>query len=140
MKRDTLVYEEGRAIFKCRGDIEPKGLAFWVRMRLRDDLSSEESNQVKHSLDGWLQLRDLGSEGGEFGAWHWQQLVSARELRDTATQEDVDALKKWVGQQPHVVEWEVGDLADIRELEPELGEGFSEVMRDTFHRAVGGGN
>ena len=135
VERDSVVQESGRSVFKCRGDVAPKGRAFWVRMRLSEYLTTEESNQVKHSLDEWLELRDLGSEGGEFGAWHWQQLVSARGFRETSTQEDIDALRAWLVQQPDVSEWEVSELAAFRDHELELQEGFSEVVRDVFRRS-----
>ena len=138
MERDSIVQHSGRSIFKCRGDVEPKGQAFWVGMRLSEHLTIEQSNHVKHSLDVWLEFRDLGSEGGEFGAWHWRQLVSAREPRETATQGDIDALRDWLAQQPDVVEWAVSRLADFHELESELQEGFSEVMWDVFHRSYVG--
>ncbi len=135
MEKDSVVQEGGKSVFKCRGDEDPRGKAFWVRMRLSDDLTTEESNSVKHSLDAWMELRGLGSEGGEFGVWHWQQLVSARGPRKTATQEDIDAVKVWLNGKSGISEWEVCELAEFSEHEPHLHEGFAEAMRDMLRRS-----
>ena len=40
MERDSVVQESGRSVFKCRGDVAPRGRAFWVRMRLSEDLTT----------------------------------------------------------------------------------------------------
>jgi len=96
--------------FTTRADQDPRGLAFWVRVRLQRDDGRPDTNAFIVDLANRLHERGLGVEGGEFGGWHWQLLVSADEPGASTTEDDREYVRGWIADRQDIADSELGPL------------------------------
>ncbi len=98
--------------FTMRIDEDRRGLAFWVKIRLGHEQGRPNTNLIIVDLANELHGRGLGVEGGEFGGWHWQLLVTADEPAVDTTEDDRDWVRTWLEGREDVQDFKLGLLTE----------------------------
>ena len=135
-----VISHSGRRVFQFRSDEESSIAAFWIRVNFHPGVDDADFERAKVDLDRSLNSRELVGEGGEFGMWHWQLLVSATKERDPADAVDRTAVVEWLGSNPNVESFDAGPVAPDEEINAELFEGFRDMGRRVADKEFGPGD
>ncbi len=112
MRQGNAIILEGIMKFTRRIDNDPRGLAFWLKVQLNKSGEQVERNLLFFDFCKAFAKNGLTPEGGEFGGWDWQLLITADEPSHDTTDEDREAIRAWFEARDDVGVVEVGPLVD----------------------------
>lgn len=91
--------------------------AFWVKFRIADGLSVEETNKVLDNHSEFIEVRNCTSHGAPSEPWSWKELVY--KVEEDVTEEDREAFKEILAGDESIAEYSVSDFVRYEEAEEE---------------------
>jgi len=115
--RNVGIMHQGVLKFASRAESIPRGKVFWTRIWLREGGDPRAHNSVFLKLITAVNNLEITPEGGVFGDWSLQLLMSSdRELHDVS-EKDREFVSTWLEDNVHVEDFVVGP---VQKPEPEL--------------------
>jgi uncharacterized protein YggL (DUF469 family) len=119
MRPSTAIIRQGVMKFTRRVDDDPRGRAFWLKVRLREHGDQGTRNLLMFDFCKSFAKNGITPEGGEFGGWDWQLLITNDEPGMDITEEVQEAVRSW---------FEGRDDVEIAEVSPIIDSGSAYMV------------
>jgi hypothetical protein len=140
MKQGHAIAHEGIIIFSKSEVSYPRGEAHWIRIALSESAPEVAANLIFMGLVKVVSPFGATLEGGQFGSWSLQYLISSDEPESDLQLGAMEAVEDWVKVNEDIADYEIesnvnsSHALDILETEFQLAE--DRVRRSTANQSV----
>jgi len=139
MRPCEAAVRDGIVLFSRRADHDPRGQVRWVRVRLRDGAGDGARNLVVFELSRTLAAHGVTAEGGPFGDWSLQLLISADQPGADVPVDVPPTATAWLEAHADVAHFEVEPPNDPAAAQAILDREWDRVQRELAAAGAAGG-
>lgn len=139
MRPCEAAVRDGIVLFSRRADDDPRGQVRWVRVRLRDGAGDGARNLVVFDLSRALAASGVTAEGGPFGDWSLQLLISADQPGADVPADVPAAVTAWLEERTDVTEFAMDPPTDPAAAQAILDREWERVQRELASAGAAGG-